>query len=96
MARDTRYKNVRDMILDGRIKAFREMFDREVIPKSVIARDMGMNNTRFTRLIMNVNEFTYGETFMIAGFLEIDEMTVAKIITEQYLLDKQKIKKLKT
>ena len=81
------------MIIDGRITSFREMFDREVIPKSVVARDLGMNNTRFTRLMMNVNQFTYGETYLIAGFLEINEVTMSKLISEQYVIDK--IKKLK-
>jgi len=95
MARDRRYVTIRNLIQGGYIKSFREIFD--TLPKSVIAKDLGMNNTRFTRLIENVEQFTLEELFLIAGFLEIDHSTLLGLILQQYLADKdKKIKKVKT
>src|SRR5207245_336902 len=35
------------------------------LPKSVVARDLGMNNTRFTRLMQNVEQFKLEELFFV-------------------------------
>ncbi|HVU58524.1 MAG TPA: hypothetical protein VHD83_25860 [Puia sp.] len=93
MERDPRYKTAKILITSGHIKAFREIFDLEVIPKSVVARDLGLNNVRFTQLMFNVEKFTYKDTFLIAALIGIDEQTITSLIIEQYLLDKRSKKK---
>ena len=94
MARDRRYTTVKNLITAGYIHAFREIF--ETLPKSVVAKDLGMNNTRFTRLIENVDQFTLEELFLFAGFLEIENLTLMNLVLHQYLADKdKKIKKVK-
>lgn len=60
------------------------------IPKSVVARDLGMNNGRFTRLMNDVKKFTLEELYRLAGFLEIEETTMLTLVHEQYLSDKKK------
>lgn len=92
MARDRRYKNVKNLITAGYVIAFREIFD--IIPKSVVARDLGMNNTRFSTLIANVDKFLLKDLFLIASFIDIDEQTLVNLILQQYQLDK-KIKRKK-
>ncbi len=87
MAKDRRYTNVKNLISGGFIKTFREIFDS--IPKSVVARDLGMNNTRFTRLMDNVDDFVVKDLFRLAGFLEIEEPTMMNLLYQQYLLDKK-------
>ena len=88
MARDYRYTTVKNLIAGGYIKSFREMFP--TIPKSVVARDLGMNNGRFTRLMNDVKKFTLEELYRLAGFLEIEETTMLTLVHEQYLSDKKK------
>lgn len=91
MPRDPRYKNVKNLISGGYITAFREIFG--VIPKTVVARDLGMNNTRFSRLIVNVDKFVLKDLFLIASFIEVDEQTLINLVIQQYQLDKKTKKK---
>ena len=88
MERDERYTTVKHLIETGYIKSFRDMFP--TIRKSVVARDLGMNNGRFTRLMNNVKKFTLDELYRLAVFLEIDEKKMLELTHEQYLLDKNK------
>jgi hypothetical protein len=88
MAKDRRYTTVKNLITAGYIKTFREMFD--TLPKSVVARDLGMNNARFTRLMDNVDQFSLKELFIIASFLEVDEMVVLNLVLQQHATNKKK------
>src|ERR1700720_4620019 len=82
MAKDRRYITVRNLIDAGYVKTFGEMFD--TIPKSVVARDLGMNNARFTRLMDDVGQFSMIELLMIASFLEIDKMVMLNLVLQQH------------
>lgn len=88
MARDARYTTIKNLIDAGYIKSFRDMFP--TIPKSVVARDLGMNNARFTILMNDVKRFTLDELYRLAGFLAIDEMKMFELTHQQYSLDKNK------
>ena len=88
MARDARYTTIKNLIDAGYIKSFRDMFP--TIPKSVVARDLGMNNARFTRLMNDVKRFTLDELYRLSGFLEVDETTVLRLVHEQHVMDKKK------
>ncbi|MBN9385632.1 MAG: hypothetical protein J0H74_33065 [Chitinophagaceae bacterium] len=92
MVRDRRYKNVKNLISGGYVTSFREIFD--IIPKTVVARDLGMNNNRFSELMANVEKFVLKDLFLIASFIDIDEKTLINLILQQHQLDK-KIKKKK-
>ena len=50
-----------------RVKAFQDIFD--TLPKSVVARDLGMSNTRFTKLKGNVDLYSLRELSRLAGYL---------------------------
>ncbi|HWK02261.1 MAG TPA: hypothetical protein VNS58_01435 [Puia sp.] len=87
MTKDRRYTTVRNLIGAGYIKAFREIFD--TLPKSVVARDLGMNNKRFSRLMDNVDEFSLKEIFLIAFFLDINESVMLDIVLQQRAQDRK-------
>ena len=86
MEKDRRYNTVKNLISGGYIKTFREIFD--TLPKSVVARDLGMNNARFTRLMDNVDQFSLKELFIIASFLEIDPMIMLDLVLQQHNANK--------
>ena len=91
MAKDRRYKTVNILISGGHIKSFREIFD--TLPKSVIARDLGINNLRFSKLINRVDLFLVRDLFRLATFLEVEEMVLMDLIYQQYVTDQKNKKK---
>jgi hypothetical protein len=91
MSKDRRYTIVKNLITAGYIKTFREVF--ETLPKSIMARDLGMNNTRFTNLMNNVDGFFLRDIIRMAVLLEISETTMYELIWQQYTIDKKSKKK---
>jgi len=77
----------------GHIRNFQDLF--KFIPKSVIARDLGMNNTRFSKLIQNVDDFILRDLFRLAELFEIDDLALLNLVHQQYLADKKSKKKVK-
>jgi plasmid maintenance system antidote protein VapI len=88
MTRDARYITVKNLITAGYIKSFREMFP--TIRKSIVAHDLGMNNSRFTTLMNDVKKFTLEELYLLAKFLDVEEKVVLNLVHEQYEIDKKK------
>jgi len=80
MAKDRRYTTARHLIVDGHTKSFRDIFND--IPKSVVARDLGINNVRFSKLINNVELFVLGELYRIAGLIEIERKALLDLIEQ--------------
>lgn len=87
MTKDRRYTIVKNLISSGHIKSFNDIFD--IIPRSVIARDLGMNYMRFTKLMNNLDLFVIKDVFQLAVFLEIDEMILLNLIYQQYKAGKK-------
>ncbi|HMH24158.1 MAG TPA: hypothetical protein VK563_20385 [Puia sp.] len=86
MTKDIRYERVGQLIKDGRIICFREIFT--LLPKTIMAGDLWMNNNRFDKLKKNVTLFRIKDLFRMAFLLEIDEMLILTIIYNQYMADK--------
>ena len=82
MAKDRRYITIKNLIDAGYIKNFMEIFD--TLPKSVVARDLGMNNRRFTRLMNNVGQFSIIELLIFASLLEVDKIVFLKLVLQQH------------
>ena len=82
MAKDRRYITVKNLIESGYIKSFMEIFD--TLPKSVVARDLGMNNRRFTRLMNNVGQFSIIDLLIFASLLEVDKIVFLKLVLQQH------------
>ncbi len=68
MAKDKRYTTAKNLILGGYIKSFREIFN--VVPKSVVYKDLDMNNVHFNDLFDHVDKFILKDIFRIAVLLE--------------------------
>lgn len=91
MTKDRRYKTVNNLISSGYIKTFREILD--TIPKSTIARDLGMHHQTFTKLTAHPERFTFKDAFRIAALLEVEDKVMLNLIYNQYQSDKKSKKK---
>ncbi|WP_133992191.1 hypothetical protein [Dinghuibacter silviterrae] len=91
MPKDKRYVTVKNLISGGYIKTFREI--TETLPKSTLAKDLGMHHQTFSRLLAHPEEFTYKDTFRIAALIETDDLTIIRLVYEQYEADKKNKKK---
>ncbi|MDP4216296.1 MAG: hypothetical protein Q8927_08840 [Bacteroidota bacterium] len=87
MAKDRRYSTVKVLIETGNIKSFAGIFDH--IPKSVVYADLGMNYTRFTKLLSNPALFTLQELITLAGFMGIDPKIIIEMAYTQHLTGKK-------
>jgi len=74
MAVDKRYSIAKDLITAGKIANFHRLF--EIVPKSVIYKDMGMNYNRFTKLMASPDLFTIRELTFIAKLIGVDPRTI--------------------
>jgi hypothetical protein len=82
--KDHRYKVINIMIKAGAIKSFKEIFVH--LPKTVVAKDLHMNNNRMTRLIEEPGGFTFTDIATIAKLAGIDFMTLAGMIAKEKLV----------
>jgi hypothetical protein len=64
MASDKRYGLVRSLFREGETYTFIDVFD--IIPKTVIAKDLGMNYHTFTRKAEDPERFTLQEIMRMA------------------------------
>jgi hypothetical protein len=87
MAKDRRYSTVKVLIETGNIKSFREIFDH--IPKSVVYSDLGMNYTRFAKLIESPTLFTLQELITLAGFFTLDPKLMIDLAYTQHITGKK-------
>jgi hypothetical protein len=78
MTKDPRYKTLKIMVETGNIKAFEEMFN--VVPKTVVAADLGINYGRFLDKLNNLQDFSLKELFKLADFIEVDNKAVVNIV----------------
>jgi len=67
--------------------SFGEIFD--IVPKSVVARDLGINNMRFSKLINQPALFSFKDTFRFAALLEVDDMVLISLIYSQIQANKK-------
>ena len=67
--------------------SFGEIFD--IVPKSVVARDLGINNMRFSKLINQPALFSLKDTFRFAALLEVDDMVLISLIYSQIQANKK-------
>jgi hypothetical protein len=80
--RDHRYTAIKSMVEAGELVSFNQIF--KIIPKTVVAKDLGKKVDRFNILMTHVDEFTLQELFRIAQFCRIDEDAIFKLILYDY------------
>lgn len=79
MEKDGRYKEVKLLFKRGQIHGFSEIFSRELIPKTVLARDLKKNNDTITKLIQSPDGFKIKDVIEIAGLFELSLVDLAKL-----------------
>jgi plasmid maintenance system antidote protein VapI len=91
MTKDRRYKTVNNLISGGYIKTFREIL--ETIPKTTIAKDLGMHHQTFTKLVDHPDRFSFKDAFRIAALIGVEEMAILNLIYNQCTEDRKTKKK---
>lgn len=82
------YKTAKILIEGGQIKEFHEIF--EYVPKTAVKRDLGINYTRFQKLLKRVQGFKLEELFMLSRLIGVDEITMIQLTCNEYLTTKGK------
>jgi hypothetical protein len=92
--KDHRYKTIKIVMDAGQIKSFKDIF--KIIPKSVVGKDMHMNNNRMQRLIDYPANFTMEEVNIMASLIGC-EYTALRDLAEKAagLVDNKNGKKSK-
>jgi plasmid maintenance system antidote protein VapI len=91
MVKDKRYGTIKKLIKAGITTSIVEIL--EIIPKTVIGRDMGMHHKTFDKLINNPENFTVKDMFRIASLIDIEKTTIVNLIVEDILARQNKRKK---
>jgi len=82
MMRDQRYQSIRPLFLKNKIQTFRDIFN--VVPRSVVASDLGKENDRFMELTGNLGEFTIQELALIGNFCSLTLSEMFTLIGKEY------------
>jgi hypothetical protein len=90
MAKDKRYAAVKKLIESGYIKGFLEILD--TIPKTNVARDLGMHHQTFAKLLKSPDRFAIKDAIRIASLIEVDDRVIIEMIY-QYVMDKKNKRK---
>jgi len=81
---------VKKLITLGQLDSFEEIFD--IVPKSVVARDLGMNNMRFSKLISDLGRFMLQDLHRMADFIEVDGTILVMLADKQFMANKKRKK----
>ena len=79
---------VKKLITLGQLDSFEEIFD--IVPKSVVARDLGMNNMRFSKLISDLGRFMLQDLHRMADFIEVDGTILVMLADKQFMANKKR------
>ena len=78
MAQDKRYNAIKSMMESGHIASFKEIF--EIVPKTIVSKEMGMNYQTFTRKVTAPDLFTLRELMSMAQLFDLPGETLVKQI----------------
>jgi hypothetical protein len=95
MSKDTRYTTIQDLILKGYITSLTEIFEKELITRSRVARDLGLNPARFSRNLKNPQRFSLKDLYAFAAMLEVERMTVLNLADNDFETGLKKMKRKK-
>jgi len=92
MAKDKRYKVVRTLIAAGEVTSFGQIM--ELVPKTILAQDLGMHHQTFEKVLKDPEKFTFKLAFWIASLIEVEERVIVNLIYTQ-CMENRNIKKKK-
>lgn len=76
--KDKRYSTIKVLIETNNISQLSDIFD--TLPKTVLAKDIGMNYGRFSRKAKELALFSLKEIYDIADLIEVDRKLFLDII----------------
>ena len=79
--KDKRYSTIKVLVETKNIKQLSDIFD--TLPKTVLAKDMGMNYGRFLRKTKELELFSLKEIYSIADLINVDRGLLLDVIHEQ-------------
>jgi len=81
---DDRYSVLKKLFEENRVKTLMDIFT--FLPRSILAKDLGTNYNRLSRIIdKHPEDISIKEMVTIAGFIEIDPMIIIKLSYNHYL-----------
>lgn len=86
-SRDRRYTAVNSLIKTGVIVNFRQIF--EFIPQRVVYIDLGVNYSRFRRLLADPDLFTLRELTILSTYFGIEPRKMIELAYSQHEEDKK-------
>lgn len=89
MANDPRYSTIRDLILKGYLKSLQEIFEKELISRSKVARDLGLNPTRFSNNLLHPERFTLKDLYNLAELVDVDGIQILQLVDADYVKNKK-------
>jgi len=81
MEKDKRYDIVRKLIISGHIVTIQDIID--VLPKTILTKDLGMHHITFEKYLKEPHRFTYGDTKKIAQLIEVEIEQIFTIILNE-------------
>lgn len=78
MPKDARYKAVKSLIEAGGVQKIKDLF--LYIPRKTVYVDMGMNYTRFTRLINSPGKFTLQELHLMSQLFDVQHRAIIDLV----------------
>jgi len=81
MTKDRRYKAVKGLIETGNIKRFDDMFD--VIPPTVVRKDLGLNDKSMTLRLTKSESFSMKDILKLASLIECEALLVVKLVLSE-------------
>lgn len=93
MEKDVRYRTIKKLIQTGDITTLIEIFEKEIITKTKVRKDLGIHNERFNKLLSHPNKFLLDDLFRLAELLELDEKTVVDLAMNQWQKGNKALKK---
>ncbi len=88
MTKDKRYTVVKNLISGGHLKSFQAIF--EIIPKTVVLKDLHIHNQRFNDMLDDVSLFLLLELYELADLLEVDGKIIIDLAHDQYMADQKR------
>jgi hypothetical protein len=87
MVTDKRYTVVKKLILANALGSFSEIFD--TLPKTVLARDLGMHHQTLTGYLANPLNFSFENAFDIADLIGVDPLAIVTLIGKEIIAGKK-------
>ncbi|MFL5745954.1 MAG: hypothetical protein ACJ751_14875 [Niastella sp.] len=91
MAKDPRYSTVYKLITSGQLNSLAEML--VIVPKTVLARDLGMHHITLNKLLVHPGKFKLEDIYEIASLVGVENKVMLQLFYNETGEKKAKRKK---